>query len=94
MLTGAVNTLVPLEGGGWEGENTDVAGFLPQGAGAKLPARLTVSETIAEPVTSRQPGSRSSLATSPLAGGRMAQPKCQRRSARRKRSMSPRYIAM
>ena len=32
---------------------TYVAGFLPQSAGAKLPARLTVSETIAEPVTSR-----------------------------------------
>lgn len=26
--TGAVNTLVPLPGGGWEGDNTDVAGFL------------------------------------------------------------------
>ncbi|MEB3261803.1 MAG: shikimate dehydrogenase [Cyanobacteriota bacterium] len=25
---GAVNTLVPLEGGGWHGENTDVEGFL------------------------------------------------------------------
>ena len=25
---GAVNTLVPLEGGGWHGTNTDVAGFL------------------------------------------------------------------
>jgi peptide/nickel transport system ATP-binding protein len=32
---------------------TYVAGYLPQSAGAKLPARLTVSETIAEPVTSR-----------------------------------------
>jgi len=28
-------------------------GYLPQGAGAGLPARLTVSETIAEPITSR-----------------------------------------
>ncbi|GGH48240.1 ATP-binding cassette domain-containing protein [Microbacterium album] len=28
-------------------------GYLPQGAGADLPARLTVGETIAEPITSR-----------------------------------------
>lgn len=32
---------------------TVVAGYLPQGAGADLPARLTVSEVIGEPVTSR-----------------------------------------
>lgn len=30
-----------------------VVGYLPQSAGAKLPARLTVSEVIAEPITSR-----------------------------------------
>ncbi|WP_375384261.1 ATP-binding cassette domain-containing protein [uncultured Microbacterium sp.] len=32
---------------------TYVVGYLPQGAGARLPARLTVSEVIAEPITSR-----------------------------------------
>ena len=32
---------------------TYLVGYLPQGAGAKLPARLTVSEVIAEPITSR-----------------------------------------
>lgn len=32
---------------------TYYAGYLPQSAGAKLPARLTVSEVIGEPITSR-----------------------------------------
>jgi peptide/nickel transport system ATP-binding protein len=32
---------------------TYLVGYLPQGAGARLPARLTVSEVIAEPITSR-----------------------------------------
>lgn len=32
---------------------TYLAGYLPQGAGAKLPARLTVSELIGDPITSR-----------------------------------------
>ena len=34
-------------------ELTYVTGYLPQGAGASLPSRLTVSEVIAEPITSR-----------------------------------------
>lgn len=34
-------------------ELTYLAGFLPQSAGAKLPARLTVGEVIGEPITSR-----------------------------------------
>ncbi|UWF76650.1 MULTISPECIES: ATP-binding cassette domain-containing protein [Microbacterium] len=33
---------------------TALAGYLPQGAGAGLPPRLTVGEVIAEPITSRQ----------------------------------------
>ena len=32
---------------------TYLAGYLPQGAGASLPSRLTVSEVIGEPITSR-----------------------------------------
>ncbi|KAA9110482.1 ATP-binding cassette domain-containing protein [Microbacterium rhizomatis] len=32
---------------------TYVVGYMPQGAGARLPARLTVAEVIAEPITSR-----------------------------------------
>jgi len=32
---------------------TYLAGYLPQGGGSDLPARLTVSEVIAEPITSR-----------------------------------------
>lgn len=31
-----------------------LAGYVPQGAGAGLPSRLTVSEVISEPITSRQ----------------------------------------
>ncbi len=33
---------------------TYYAGYMPQSAGARLPARLTVAETIAEPITSRE----------------------------------------
>lgn len=35
-------------------ELTYYAGYLPQAAGAHLPSRLTVSEVIAEPITSRE----------------------------------------
>lgn len=35
-------------------ELTYYAGYLPQSAGANLPARLTVSELIADPITSRE----------------------------------------
>lgn len=35
-------------------ELTYFAGYLPQAAGAHLPARLTVSEVISEPITSRE----------------------------------------
>lgn len=42
--TRAVNTLVPLAGGGWEGDNTDVAGFLDPLAPHR--AALTGAETV------------------------------------------------
>ncbi len=66
VLAGADEPGLAVVGGGAEVEGipvrrpgrahrmlTYVVGYLPQGAGARLPARLTVSEVIAEPITSR-----------------------------------------
>jgi peptide/nickel transport system ATP-binding protein len=45
---------IPVQRGGRARRTlTYVAGYLPQRAGADLPSRLTVSEVIAEPITSR-----------------------------------------